>query len=483
MTSSDFGFGIEAEFILVDSKTYKPHGYTDLDLQTLLTLVDSIPTNDISRKGFNQKPLHNQASPYLIEGYTLTDSEMNPVDLLPKGIEVRTPLASSLTECTNSLSVLYTRMKERLNVDGMDAAMLSYHPTLPRIDAPANYTRHDYWQWALTATTTYGPDINISVPPDVAAGLDIDRINARINYYSPSVIALTFASPIRENSLWMVDGRVGKSYRTFERSKFAPIFYVHDKPSLRFEFKGFEMSPVLSDYHAMFLISLALLLDNDLDMTASDEERIVELESLALYGVDSPVTQARAAQVLQSAEKIAKKYSLPGSSLISFWDRLKTQQLPSDKIADTFKRTQSVAETLRTRTDFEARTNFDAQTNFEPQTVLDTHRNFEPQTILDTHRNFETQTILDTHRNFETQTILDTHRNFETQTILETQRNFETQTNFEALTNLEASTSFEKTIKTQTNFDPKTSVEARSNLETNQQLDSKRAEANEVVHR
>ena len=230
--------------------------------------------------------------------------------------------------------------------------MISYHPSLPRLAAPANYKRYDYWQWALTATTTYGPDINISVPAELENAIDVTRINERVNYYGPAAIALTLASPLREESLWMVDGRVGKSYRTFERSKWAPIFYIQKKPSLRFEFKGFEISSCLDDYHAMFLISLALLLDDTLDMTASDEERIVELESIAIYGIEDSVTRGRAEQVLASAEKIADKLHLPKTCLQEFWKRLRTQSIPSDAIAHTFMESNSVEKTLQTLTNF-----------------------------------------------------------------------------------------------------------------------------------
>lgn len=352
MQNNDFGFGIEAEFLLAESQSYKPLGYKNLNFQTLLNLVDAIPTADCSREGFNKKPLHNHITPYLIEGYTLTDTDMKPVDLLPKGIEIRTPLTNSFENCTEALQELYGRLKCKLKEKQMTAAMLSYHPTEPRIIAPPNYQRHDYWQWALTATTTYGPDINISLPKHLQEEVNIERINARVNYYAPAAIALTLASPLRDGNLWIVDGQIGKSVRTFERSKWAPIFYVHEKPSLRFEFKGFEMSRCLSDYHAMFLIGLALLLDQNLDCIATDQCRVATLERLAVEGLGDVQVRERAAQILQSAERMALQFNLQRASLDEFWNRLKTQRLPSDQIAETFTKTQSIEQTLQTLTDF-----------------------------------------------------------------------------------------------------------------------------------
>ncbi|RTL44934.1 MAG: hypothetical protein EKK48_06700 [Candidatus Melainabacteria bacterium] len=355
MQANDFGFGIEAEFLIVDNQSYTPLSYRSLNFQTLLALVDSIPTADCSREGFNKKPLHNLISPYLIEGYTLTDAQMKPLSLLPKGVEIRTPLADSFEQSTETLNNLYRRLKTRLIESKLNAAMISYHPTEQRIDAPANYKRHDYWQWALTATTTYGPDINISLPNQLEEEVNIERINARVNYYAPAAIALTLASPIRDGALWSVDGRIGKSVRTFERSKWAPIFYVHEKPSLRFEFKGFEMSNNLNDYHAMFLIGLALLLDDGLTGEESDSNRISELEAIAFDGLATESVREKAAQILESAETIARRFSLNSSSLKTFWNRLKKQHLPADDIADTFRKTGSIEQTLRTLTDFDSR--------------------------------------------------------------------------------------------------------------------------------
>ncbi|MBS1957427.1 MAG: hypothetical protein JST89_24790 [Cyanobacteria bacterium SZAS-4] len=352
MQNDDFGFGIEVEFLLVESQSFKPLGYNSLDFQALLNLVDAIPTADCSREGFNKKPLHNHITPYLIEGYTLTSAGMKPIDLLPKGIEIRTPLTNSFETSTESVQDLYGRMKSKLMEEHMTAAMLSYHPTEPRIVAPPNYERHDYWQWALTATTTYGPDINISLPKHLEEKVNIERINARVNHYAPAAIALTFASPLRDSQLWVVDGQIGKSVRTFERSKWAPIFYVHEKPSLRFEFKGFEMSRCLDDYQAMFLIGLALLLDDRLEGVASDRSRVSTLETLALSGLESAQVRDTAALVLESAERIARQFNFRRDSLDEFWNRLKTQRLPSDQIAETFTRTKSVEQTLQTLTDF-----------------------------------------------------------------------------------------------------------------------------------
>ena len=63
---SKFGFGIEAEYLLLD-KDFRTLFAEDLDFVTLRDCVDSIPASDLGLDGFNIKPLHKNANPYLIE--------------------------------------------------------------------------------------------------------------------------------------------------------------------------------------------------------------------------------------------------------------------------------------------------------------------------------------------------------------------------------------------------------------------------------
>lgn len=342
----EFGFGIETEFLLVRKDSCQPLSHHNLDFDLLAKLIDSIPAEDFGERGFNIKPLHSKPTPYLVEGYYLTDGDMTPVSLLPKGIEIRTPITNTVEEAIVSLNELFNRLRQRVLVEGMDLVALSHHPTESRFNAAPNYRRHDYWQWALTAATTFGPDINISVPEELSKNIEISRLAARINYYMPSVVALSLASPFLDGQLWRFRERVGKSIRTYRRSIWAPLFYVHEKPALRFEFKGFEMSRCLEDYNVFFLISMALLLDDSLTEQAPDEARIYDLGYVALNGIDSAYTREIAAMVLVGAEKIADKFGFDKSGLDEFWRRLSHRHLPADELIELFENEKSIEATL-----------------------------------------------------------------------------------------------------------------------------------------
>jgi hypothetical protein len=343
----DFGFGIEAEFLLVENVSFKPLWFDQLKFDELLALVESIDSEPMSRAGFNQKPLHNGCGHYLIEGYTVTDKDFVAQTILPKGVEIRTPLVQNPSAAIFDLKHLHQKLVERLIKSGMNTAILSHHPTGENFSAPANYSRHDYWQWAITATATYGPDFNISLPSSLSANINLEKLNRRINFYMPSVIALSLASPLFAGDLWKIKGRIGKSVRTYRRSLWAPSFYVHEKPELRFEFKGFEMTRSLDDYNAYFLLSLALLLDGSLTGEASDQTRIYDLGQIAVTGLELDFVQERAFAVLESAEKIATRFGFARNGLNDLWKRMYSKRVPADDIIDMFTRTNSLPETLR----------------------------------------------------------------------------------------------------------------------------------------
>lgn len=342
-----FGFGIETEHCLVDANTLKPLFHNELKFEQLLHIMDSIYVDDFSTNGFNIKPLHRRASPYLVEGYYITDDKMEPVKMLPKGVEVRTPIASTVDGAINDLQILTERIRDAFANSGMLLCSISHHPLQTDFQAKPNYKRHDHWQWALTAMTTYGPDVSISLPRNLENQVELDSLHEKVNYYMPSVIALTFCSPLLKGKLWQVGGKLGKSVRTFRRSVWAPLLYVHSGDSSRFEFKGFEMPLDIDDYKVFFLCALSLLLDDALDGRASDEDRIQRLRRLALYGVrHNKIELERAEQLLTSAQRMAAIFDANASCFNEFWNRWETGNSPADRIIDLFKECGTVEKTM-----------------------------------------------------------------------------------------------------------------------------------------
>jgi hypothetical protein len=104
-----FRFGLETEYLLVDARSFRPLWYPDLSFERLNSALEAIPVDDFQCGSFKVEPPHRKPIPYIVEGYHLPDPDMNPIDLLPKGVEIRTPICSSIDECL-AASKRFTRV-------------------------------------------------------------------------------------------------------------------------------------------------------------------------------------------------------------------------------------------------------------------------------------------------------------------------------------------------------------------------------------
>ena len=124
-----FLFGLEAEFLLVDASTFRPLCHRDLRFAPLNEVLEQIPADEFQCERFKVEAPHRRASPYIVEGYHLPDPEMNPIDMLPKGVEIRTPIRGTADGCLDALKTLHERLQNALADVGMQAVALSFHPT------------------------------------------------------------------------------------------------------------------------------------------------------------------------------------------------------------------------------------------------------------------------------------------------------------------------------------------------------------------
>jgi carboxylate-amine ligase len=342
MNGSDtdqFRFGIEAEFMLLDAETYRPLWHPDLRFATLneileTILLDGLPPLD----GLELEPPHRKLMPFAVEGYHIPAPDLSPIDLLPKGIEIRTPVCRSIDECLRILVVLHDRLAAAVLTAGYRLASLSHHPIEYQFTGPQNKRRHDFWQWAMEVMVTYGPDINISLPRRLNDRLDPADLTAKVNYYGPAMTAFSLASPLYRGGLWEMRGTVGKSIRTYRRSAIAPAIELHPAEHGRLEFKLFEATNHMSDYTAFFLLWLTVLLDDKLTGRASNTTRIYDLGQVARFGFQAETVHERAAELLDQAYTVLPTFEFDPSPLDPFCTRLSTGRIPADEIIERFER-------------------------------------------------------------------------------------------------------------------------------------------------
>lgn len=343
MLKNNFNFGIEAEFPLIDLKG-RPLWYEDVPFERLYELLESIDCAEFGTRGLKLESPHRKVLPYVVEGYHLPNPMSNPETILPKGVEIRTPMTSDLDVCINSLGELHKKLNLKLQTVGIQTTTISHHPTADGFRGPMNKRRHDYWQWAMEAMHTYGPDINISVPSEVV--IDFEKLHRRVNYYAPALTALTLNSPFLKGKLWMHEASVGKSYRTFRRSVIAPAIELHPDQGGRLEFKPFEMSPYLEDYRGFFLLWLTLLLANELKGEDSDQARIYSLGRVAVDGLASPGIARRANQVIERAHQILPQWGFSVCGLENFENRLFLGKTPANELIEQFLNCGSLNQVL-----------------------------------------------------------------------------------------------------------------------------------------
>src|SRR5215203_4838096 len=123
----EFRMGIEAEFALVDRESFRPLWHRDISFVELNHILEGIPVADLGTEGLKLEPPHRKLMPYVVEGYHLPDPEMNPIDLMPKGVEIRTPLASSIDACVSLLSELFVRLRTALAETHYAPVAISFH--------------------------------------------------------------------------------------------------------------------------------------------------------------------------------------------------------------------------------------------------------------------------------------------------------------------------------------------------------------------
>jgi lambda repressor-like predicted transcriptional regulator len=348
-----FRFGLEAEFLLARKEDFRPLWHQDISFKTLNHILEGIPLEGTGGLGgLELEPPHSKLMPYVVEGYHVPDQNLEAIDIKPKGVEIRTPVASTLDGCLGEFEILLQRLQTALAAEGLAPVALSHHPTETKFTGPQNKRRHDYWQWAMEVMTTYGPDINVAVPTEVQKDLDVADLEAKIDHYGPSLAALSVASPFVNGDLWRIRGAVGRSFRMYKRSVIAPPIEIHPDEDWRLEFKVFDMPNSTLDFRCQFLGFLALLATPELKGRASKQSRIYDLGQVARFGLQAETVQERLGEIFKYAPRRLEEWGFDARPLNHFAERLASGRTPADEMIELYQKT-SMAEVLASRAQFQ----------------------------------------------------------------------------------------------------------------------------------
>lgn len=338
-SQNSFQYGLELEFLIAKKDDLTPLWHYDLSFEYLNKILEEVPLFDfMKRYEHGMKHLriehpHTKLMPYLVEGYHLPNENFEMKSILPKGIEIRTPVCTSIKECLEVSLELYNLLRTTLEQYGLTLLTISHHPIHSKFYERPNKRRYDYWKWAMEAMTTYGPDINISLPSEILKKFDRQDFDSKLNYYAPAMTSLCLNSSLVNRSVWNYRDEVGQSYRTFKRSTYAPPIEYHGNEENRIEFKTFEMSPFLDDYELYFILALTLLLDQGLKGRSTPFSLIHELGEVALKGSEAPTIHSKLEELILSAQKTLPEFgiALPSSSKLE--EKLQSQKSVGYEVA------------------------------------------------------------------------------------------------------------------------------------------------------
>lgn len=348
-----FRFGLESEYLVVKKDDFTPLWHHDLTFEVLNGIFETVPLDGIpSCDGLDLEPPQTKLMPFVVEGYHLPDMDKGAKEILPKGVEIRTPVCDSLEHVLQIHTTLYTRLRAAMNEHGYDLVCLSHHPLHSKFAGPQNKRRHDYWQWSMEVMTTFGPDINVSMPEVLAALVSEEELEAKINYYGPALSALSVASPFVDGAPWELREGFGKSFRMHKRSYIAPPIEFHPTEKNRYEFKVFDMPNSLEEIEAQFLTFLALVLDEGLKGRATKQTRIYDLGQVARHGLKAEDMTARATELLERAPAVLKEWGYDAKALEVFKKRVVTGKTPADDMIEMYQKTGSLTDVLKSRSEF-----------------------------------------------------------------------------------------------------------------------------------
>ena len=365
-----YAFGIEHEvaFLRPDGAFADFNNTTFEELDRIIELLPEYP-GDYPQLRIGDANI--KVKRWYIEGFERFEDSLEPVDCVPKGIEIRTTVHRSISGALGELRESFELLRETAAGYGFQPALVSYNPFQSHFspDPPLNEYEiarrktSPEKQTAEIPMVTYGPDLNIS-----AGGYkvgDLIDIGAKWTYYSPYIVPFSFSSPFFCGGLWGREaGWAGYSYRTFVRTGRRPaaMVFLGDKndliessPSLtkiarvpaesgRIEFKAFDSCGDFELYGALLALLKGLLLDGTLKGRSLTPDG--ELHRLsAMEGFDNKKIYSGAAEALAAACK-ALEGDRERDRLESLSLMLEQREVPARRMVEEFKKKGSVEETL-----------------------------------------------------------------------------------------------------------------------------------------
>ena len=359
-----FSFGIEHEVAFLNPQG-KFTDFSNTNFRDFQSLVEQLPLHEnddcqlrVGDAGIKQKR-------WYVEGFERFAETEELVDCVPKGIEIRTTIHSTIQGAINELKESFSLLRDVAARVGFSPVLISFNPYTcvfepqpPLNDFEVKYLQaYPDEQTAYIFMVSYGPDLNFSIShlPDE----EVIEIGKKLTYYSPFIVPFTYSSPFYNGTLWE-----GLSVRTFIRTgkRSAALAFIKNQeklikstPSLtkmaripaevgRIEFKACDSCDDFSIYAGLLALLKGLALDQTLEGRAIVPDASLHQRS-AKTGFEDEDIFGKATEVLQAAE-----VALGDDPDVEFLEPLKailaSRKTKSHELIEQFKESGSIEETL-----------------------------------------------------------------------------------------------------------------------------------------
>ncbi len=358
-----FYFGIEHEVAFIDRAgnfvDFSRAKFADFNqiIEALPEYADDYLQLHMGDAGIRKKR-------WYIEGFERYSESEEFVECVPKGIEIRTTINSSIRDTITELNESFSLLCEVASKFGLFPVLISYNPYQSKYEPqpPLNAFEISELQAYPDEQTvniymvSYGPDLNISMAVPVQRVIDIGE---KLTYYSPYIVPFSYSSPFYEGSLWE-----GLSVRTFIRTgkRAATRVFVAKQEQLissvpaltkiarlpaevgRIEFKACDSCDDFSIYAGLLALLKGLVLDTTLTGRAIVPNAALHQLS-AQEAFDNEEIFGKATEVIQAAW-VALNNDPDVELLAPLKSLLSKRETPAHKLVRAYKTLGSIEQAL-----------------------------------------------------------------------------------------------------------------------------------------
>ena len=301
MDKKTMNIGIEQEFVFKD----QAGRYMDLentDYSLFMNIIDEFPLFAGDDDVFECKSLEQQPKRCYVEGLEQHGPDGNPIQTLPKALEIRTMPHPTVEGVVEEFQSTYRRVMPIAKRYGLSPVLTSKHPfkssySSDLLSSPvesAVRTKEES-NIAFISMLTHG--LHVSVSMSDRSYQQMEQLVQKINYYMPSFIPYSFSSPFFEGRDF--EGLCSRSYSRSGARQLTELSVRQGAVVL--EFRGFDACGDTMLLSALLNLFRGFLLDETLTgrLQNQDPERV---KRSSIYGFDDPSIRKQGMAVLSAAK-------------------------------------------------------------------------------------------------------------------------------------------------------------------------------------